>query len=111
MGGSRAHGHARAHDARTGERGGVAIHAAAGGDEIVGVGRQEGTERNVVDMILGERVPLVAGGVVVQFDGPGGAADRVGEFHARVHFVYGQLVRTGDPSGLANPRKSERADA
>ena len=53
----RAHGDARAHHPHARQRGGVGVDAAAGGDEVVGVRRRQAAERNVVDMILGERVP------------------------------------------------------
>ncbi len=74
--------HAHARECRQ-----IGVDAAAGRDEVVGFRRREAAERNVVGVVLGKRLPHIAGAVVVQLDRPGGAADRVGKFGAAAHFV------------------------
>ena len=79
----RAHRDARSHHAHARQRGEVGIDAAAGGDDVVGVGRRQAAERHVVHVILGKRLPDIAGAVIVQLDRPGGARDRIVETWCR----------------------------
>src|SRR5918992_1740489 len=49
--GAGAHGRARAHHADAGQRGGVAVDAATGGEEVVHVRGGHGTQRYVVHVV------------------------------------------------------------
>ena len=52
----------------------------------------------------------MTGAVVMQFDRPGGACDRVGKFCAGPDVIDGQLLAADDPAGLANAGKTVGAD-
>ena len=110
VGSRRAHGNARAHHAHAGERGIVGIDAASGCDDIVAFGRHQTAERHIVHMILSKSLPDMTGAVVVQFDRPGRARNRVGKLRAGPDIVYRQLLATDDPAGLADAGKAVGAD-
>ena len=88
----------------------VGIDAASGGHDVVAFGGNQAAERNIMDVVGVEGLPDVAGAMVVQFDRPCGARDRIGEFGSRPHVIDRQLLPADDPSGLANAREAIGAD-
>ena len=61
-------------------------------------------------MILVKALPDMTGAVVMQFDRPGRARNRVGKFCAGPDVVDGQLLAADDPAGLADAGKTIGAD-
>src|SRR5262249_38545567 len=103
VGGRRPHGDARPHHPHARQRGEIGVDAAAGRDQIIGLGRCQAAERNVVHVVFGKRLPDVAGTVVVQFDRPRGAADRIRKLGTIAYFIDRELVAARNPSGLPDP--------
>ena len=90
--GGRPHGDAGAHDPHARERRAVAVDAAAGRHDVVGLGRDQAAERHVVQVVVGERLPDIALRAVVQLDRPGRARDGVGKLGAGAHVVDRELL-------------------
>ena len=96
----RSHGNAGTHDtnAREGRR--IAVDAPSGSDEIVCPLGYQAAHRDVVYVVVAERLPQISFRPGMQFDGPRCSSNLVSEMRTRAHLVGRQLVAPDDPTSL-----------
>ena len=107
MRGGGAHRDARAHHAHARERRDVAVDAAPGRHDVVGLGRHEAAERHVVQVVVAERLPDIALGRSCSSIGQAVRAIASGNGPG-AHVVDGQLLAPDDPARLADAEDARR---
>ena len=109
MRGRRAHRDAGSHHADARECRGVGVDASPGRHDVVRTRRGQATERHIMHMVLGERLPGISFDVMMLFERPSRAGDAVLELHSLAQLVHGEMVAAHDPARLADTRQAVRA--